>query len=307
MVGRPEALIRPSSRDGFSPAVPALLGAMTVWGASYVVTKFALAAAGPVTVLFLRLALAAALMAPFAARRGLRLRDVYKKEFALFGLTGMALHLGFEIVGLEFTSASSAALVIATAPAVTVAFSVVLLGERLSIARWVGVAFSILGVVLVTGGQAATGYPLAWLGNLLVFAGVVTWGVFTVQAKRLSEGYHWLVSTTAATAFAALLVIPFMGTEILLTGVPEFDAGSLAAVVYLGIGASALAYGLWNFALEHVDASVAGPFINLVPVFGVAIALLVGETMTPLQILGGAVVGIGVLLSYERNRSRSPI
>ena len=301
MVGRPEALTRPSSRDGFSPAVPALLGAMTVWGASYVVTKSALAAAGPVTVLFLRLAIAAVVLAPFAVRKGFGLRDIFRTRFALFGLTGMALHLGFEIVGLEFTSASSAALVIATAPAVTVAFSVILLRERLSLARWVGLAFSVAGVVLVTGGQSAAGYPLAWLGNLLVFAGVVTWGVFTVQGKRLSEGYHWLVSTTAATAFAAILIAPLMVGEILLTGTPVFDAGSVASVIYLGVGASALAYGLWNFALEHVDASVAGPFINLVPVLGVAIALLVGETMTPVQVAGGIVVGVGVFLSYRRS------
>jgi drug/metabolite transporter (DMT)-like permease len=209
------------------------------------------------------------------------------------------LHLGFEVVGLEFTSASSAALVIASAPAVTVAFSIVFLRERLTLVRWIGIALSIVGVMLVTGAQVTDGYPLGWLGNALVFAGVVTWGIFTVQGKTMATGYSALVSTTAATASAAVMLLPAAAIEVAVRGTPNVDAGSVGAVLYLGVGASAVAYALWNFALGHVDASVAGPFINLVPVIGVALALLVGETMTILQLVGGLTVVSGVWLSQR--------
>jgi drug/metabolite transporter (DMT)-like permease len=299
MAARQQVLTPSGAGTVFSPAVPALLIAATLWGATYVVTKFALADLGPFTVLFLRLVVGAVVLYPFARRQGFHLGLAARRRFVLFGLTGMTLHLGFEIVGLEFTSASSAALVIASAPAVTVAFSIVFLRERLTLLRWVGIALSIVGVVLITGAQVSDGYPLGWLGNLLVFAGVVTWGMFTVQGKRMASGYSALVSTTAGTASAAVMLVPVVVVEVLVTGVPSFDAASLGAVLYLGVGASGIAYGLWNLALRHVDASVAGPFINLVPVIGVALALLIGETMSLLQFVGGLTVVAGVWMSHR--------
>jgi drug/metabolite transporter (DMT)-like permease len=299
VIAAQKALARTTGRDGFSPAVPALLGAMAIWGGSYVVTKFALVAAGPFTVLWLRLAIAAAVMSPFAARRGFRFRMAFRREYIVFGFTGMALHLGLEILGLEFTSASSAALIIAAAPAVTVGFSVAFLKERLSLLQGIGIALSVVGVVLITGAPAPGGYPFAWLGNLLVFGGVVMWGIYTVQGRKMVVDQSWLVATTAATLSAVVMVLPVMFGEIALKGAPTFTTSSIAAVIFLGLFASATAYGLYNLALKYVGGSVVGPYISLVPVIGVVLALLVGETLTALQLVGGATVAVGVWLSHR--------
>jgi drug/metabolite transporter (DMT)-like permease len=283
-------------------AVASLLVAMVIWGGTYVVTKVALPDIGPFTILLVRLVLGTAALLPFAWRRGFRPGLVLRKQFVLFGLTGMVLHLGFEIMGLRFTSASSAVLIIATVPVVTVAFSIVFLKERVTRRQLAGIGLSIVGVVLITGARAPDGYPLSWLGNLLVFAGVVTWGVFTVQGKRMAAGHSWLVSTTAATGAAVLLSLPLAAAEIAIDGVPRLTAGGVLAVVYLGVLAQAVAYGLWNLALQRVDASVAGPYVNLVPVVGVVLALGIGETMTVLQWIGGATVAVGVWLNHHRAR-----
>ena len=285
-------------------AVPALLIAMIIWGGTYVVTKVALPDIGPFTILFIRLVLGTAALLPFAWRQGFRPRLSFQRRFVLFGLTGMVLHLGFEILGLRFTSASSAVLIIATAPVVTLAFSILFLKERVTRRQLAGIALSIVGVGLITGAQAARGYPLSWLGNLLVFAGVVTWGVFTVQGKRIADSQSWIVSTTAATGAAILMSAPLAAIEIAIQGAPSVTTGGILAVVYLGVAAQAVAYGLWNFALEHVDASVAGPYVNLVPVVGVVLALSTGETMTGLQWLGGLTVAAGVWLNHRRATGR---
>ena len=301
--------LRAARTGRVDPAGAALLLATTIWGGTYVVTKVALPDVGPFTLLLLRLVIGTAALAPFAWRRGYRPAMSLERRFVLFGLTGMVLHLGFEILGLRFTSASSAVLVIATAPVVTAAFSVVFLKERLSRRRSLGIALSVAGVALIAGGQSSVGYPLGWLGSVLVFAGVVTWAMFTVQGKRIATSHSWLVSTTAATGAAVLLTLPLTAAEIALGGPPDATWSALASVVYLGLLAQAVAYGLWNLALEHVDASVAGPYINLVPVIGLVLALAVGETMTPLQVLGGATVAIGVWLNHEhraRGRVHSP-
>jgi drug/metabolite transporter (DMT)-like permease len=281
-------------------AALALLVAMIIWGATYVVTKIALPDVGPFTILLVRLVLGTAALLPFAWRQGFRPRMAMEKRFVLFGLTGMVLHLGFEILGLRFTSASSAVLIIATAPVVTLAFSIMFLKERVTRRQLVGIALSIVGVVLITGARAADGYALSWLGNLLVFAGVVMWGVFTVQGKRMAVEHSWLVSTTAATSAAILLTVPLAAVEIGVQGAPTFTTGGVLALVYLGVLAQAVAYGLWNLALEHVDASIAGPYVNLVPVVGVVLALGTGESLTPLQLIGGATVAAGVWLNHRR-------
>ena len=290
-------------------AIPALVLAMFLWGGTYVITRWALEGAGAFTILGLRLTIAGLVLLPFAYRQGFRLRQVLDPRLVGFGITGMILHLGLEIVGLRFTSASSAALIIATAPAVTAAFSVAFLGERLTKPRWIGIGASVVGVVLVTGGMEESGYPLGWLGNLMVFGGVLMWAVFTVQGKKVSLHLAPLVTTTAATISAALFALPLAGAEIALSGAPRFDVTSVAAIVYLGIFASAAAYGLWNHALRHVDASVAGPFINLVPVLGVGFALLLGETLTPVQLLGGLVVAGGIYVGHrmETRSVRRPL
>ena len=280
------------------PGLVALLVAMLIWGGTYVVTSSALRAVGPFTILVLRLTIAFLVLVPFARRRGYRLPMSASKTFIVFGFTGMTLHLGLENLGLVFTSASTAALVVASAPAIVAIFSVVMLKERLGLVRAIGIAASIAGVILVTGaGPGGGSHDL--VGALFVLGGVTAWGLFTVQGKRLSTGHPAIVSTTAATGAAIVMSIPLAAGEMFLHGVPSIGGGEVLAILYLGFGASAAAYLLWNYALAHVDATFAGVSVNLVPVIAVSLALLIGETLTTTQWIGGAVVGAGVWLTQR--------
>ncbi|MBW3595116.1 MAG: DMT family transporter [Actinobacteria bacterium] len=288
-----------------NPGVAALVGAMGIWGGTYVVTDAVLGAIGPYSILLLRFVIAFAVLAPFAWRAGLRPRMVVQPIFLLFGFTGMVLHLALETVGLQYTSPGSAALVIATAPAVTLVASVIFLKERLNLTRGVGIGLSVLGAALVTQARLNTGGKSELLGNLLVFAGVLAWGIYAVQGKKLSTSVPGIVSTAASAGAAALLIAPVAIGEMLAGNVPVFDGGSIAGIVFLGAGANAAAFALWNVSLKYLDASTAGSYINLVPVIGVILALLLGETMTPLQWLGGAVVMAGVWLT-DRRKVRPP-
>lgn len=291
-------------RGRVAPAVPALLAAMTIRGTSYVATKVALPHVGPFTILLVRLLIGTALLLPFAWRQGYRPSLSFRKKFILFGLTGMTLHLGFEILGLRFTSASGGVLIIASAPAVTAAFAVLFLKEKLTWRQGAGIALSIVGVIFITGARPPDGYPLAWLGSLLIFAGVATWGIYTVQGRRMAnDDMPWLVWTTAATGAAIYLSLPLAIGEMAIQGPPTFDWPALAAVLYLGIFAQAVAYALWNLALRDVGGAVAGAYVNLVPVIGVGLGLAIGETLSATQVLGGVTVGVGVWLSHNGHRT----
>lgn len=289
-----------------NPGPAALLLAMLIWGGTLVVTKSLLAGMGAATLLSVRFLVAFLCLVPFAYRSGFRMGDVFRREFVLFGLTGIVLHNGLETWGLEYTSAGSAALIIGGIPAVTVALSRLFLQEPLPRARALGVALSVAGVVLVTRPPSGEG-ALELVGNLLVFGGVVSWAIYTIQGKKMSVRVPAIVGTTAGIGAALLFLLPAAAVESWARGgIPAFGAADVAGLLYLGLGASAAAYALWNFALEHVDASVAAPYVNLVPIIGLALAVLLGESLTPLDFAGGLTVAAGVWLSTSRRFAPAP-
>ncbi len=197
----------------FNPGVAALVGAMGIWGGTYVVTDWVLAAMGPYSILLFRFVIAFALLAPFAWRAGFRPRMLVQPIFLLFGFTGMVLHLALETVGLQYTSPGSAALVIATAPAVTLAASVIFLKEKLTLARGCGIALSVAGAALVTQARVSAGGKAELLGNLLVFGGVVAWAVYTIQGKKMSVRVPAVVGTTAGTGAATVAAGVWLSTS----------------------------------------------------------------------------------------------
>jgi drug/metabolite transporter (DMT)-like permease len=170
----------------------------------------------------------------------------------------------------------------------------------------IGIAISIVGVVLIAGAGAGDAGTLQLLGNILVLGGLIAWVAFTVQAKRMPSKHDPLVSTTAGIGGALLFLIPLTTLEVARTGVPEVTLQGVLAIAYLGALASALAYWLWNHALSSMDAAVAAPYLNLIPALAVVLALLVGESIAPEQLLGGAIVAVGVWLSGWSARRRVP-
>lgn len=287
----------------FDPAIAALVAAMAIWGLTMVITRSALQDVGAFTILALRFGSGALVLAPFAWRKGYRFRMSLKPIFLVFGFTGIVAHNGLETVGLNFTTAGSGALVLAAAPAVTAAMSIALLKETVTRLQALGIAISIAGVLLVTSAPVGGG-EAALLGNLLIFGGVIAWGVYTIQGKRLVLDLPPIVATTAGMVSAVLFLVPLAIGEIAITGAPRFSTSSVVGIAYLGVLASAIAYALWNQALDHVPASVAAPYVNLVPVIGLLAAIAVGEATAPMQIAGGVVVGIGIWTS-EAARMRT--
>ena len=112
--------------------------------------------------------------------------------------------------------------------------------------------------------------------------------------------YPPLVATTASFGAGTLILFPIGAAEFWLRGTPHITVAGLLAVLYLGLGASALAFYLWNRGLHFLPASIAAPFANLIPVVGLLLAILVGETVTAHQGAGGALVVLGVLAAQTQ-------
>lgn len=277
-------------------AVLALLTAILLWGSTFIVTRVVLNQVGPFVLTFLRFLIGLAVLLPFACREGFRPSLVIKPAFLWFGLTGIALFYGFQNLGLVFTSAGSAALIEASIPAVTALLSYLVLKEQIASWRMAGIALTVLGVALVGGTRPAGFGALTPVGNLLVFAAVLSFAVYTIQGKRLVASYPPVVTTAASFGAGLLFLFPVAIGELFLSGLPRPSVAGWGIVLYLGIGTSALTLFLWNYALQYVEASAAALYTSLVPVAGIGFALLFGESTNWVQVAGGALAIAGVSL-----------
>ena len=276
----------------------ALILTAIIWGSALVVTKSLLQEIGPFTAAVLRFFIAWVILAPFAFRQGYRLSLAVRPTFLLFGLTGIALYIAITNVGLVYTAASSAALVQAAIPAVTTLLSVLLLKERVSRRQLLGIGLSIAGLLLVTGINMHQTGSAPLVGNLFIFGGVLAWAVYTVQGKKLVSTFPWLIITTASISAGMLFLLPFAIGELWLQGLPHLRADGLVQLLYLGAASSALGYALWNYGLRFLDASEAAPYINLIPVVGLLLSvILLHEPLSLIQAVGGALTLFGVWLS----------
>jgi drug/metabolite transporter (DMT)-like permease len=262
-----------------------------------VVTQSVLGQAGPFTVTALRFVIGLAVLFPFAFRQGFRANLTVKPTFLAFGLTGVALYFGLQNLGLVFTSAGNAALIQAGIPAATAIMSLVFLQESIPLRRLIGIALAVAGVIMVSSTTAtvAGGRPL--LGNLLIVGSVIAYGAYTVQGKILrNQRYAATVTTTASFAAGLFVLVPAAVVEVCISGLPKISLMGWLALLFLGVIGSGMTLFLWNYALRFVDATVAGLYVNLIPVFGLAFAWIAGEHVGSVQLVGGGMAVAGVLL-----------
>ncbi len=278
------------------------------FGLSFVAIKVALRGFEPLLGAFLRFALAAVLLYVawlIFGRQERRMRRASRAELArmaLLGLVSLTVYISLENLGIARTSAGVAAVLAGAIPIFVIVLNAFTLHEANGVRQWVGVIISFVGIVgLVWFGAGIGGGTL--LGNMLVLGASLSVAVYTLMARRFLVERSALYVTTYQTIFGALLIIPAVVVEALIQGVRAPTWPAAGAIVYLAIGASALGYLLFNYALRFVSASRVSVFVNLTPVVGIAAAYaLLGERFTLAQAIAAAVVGAGVWLANSGGR-----
>jgi drug/metabolite transporter (DMT)-like permease len=283
----------------------ALLGACVLWAISFVATKIALEAAPPLTVVSLRLLVAAALFLPLLVLSGSWRRvDSGRTLLELAGLSllGAGLHYGFQTVGLQTTNASNASVYVATGPITIALLAVAFLGERLNARKLAGIVIAVAGVLVVMGPRTVLGFELAGSlkGDLLVLASIVMWACFTVLGKRTTDRLGPLTVTAAVTLIGAAWMAPVGWYEIQRTGfsLAEITPAAWAAVIYLGAGCNFLAVLLYFTALQRSESQKVGVYLySIPPLTAVAAAATLGEPITLGLVAGTGLVIAGVALT----------
>jgi drug/metabolite transporter (DMT)-like permease len=285
-------------------ALIAIVAVMAVWGSTFVVTKAAVQQFPPFTLAFLRFAIACAALAPFLRRGSLAGlgTSVSVGRLLFLSVTGVALFTAAFNFSMIYGSAVQGALLYAAIPAVVAVCAVLFLNERLSGRRTLGIALSVLGAALIvaTGESRGSDAPAPLVGAALMIFTIVLWGAYTVAAKPVASADQTAVTFVTA-AVATLLLLPASALELAVAGWPSTTTNGWLGVLYLGVFASAAAYALYSFALRELDASTVGAFSSVDPIVGLATAyVFLGETLSPVQAVGAAIVLAGMWLASLR-------
>ena len=279
-----------------------LIIAVILWGGSFIATKIALRDVSPLTLVWLRFAMGVVFLGAAARiRRQLTLPGIKDLPYlALLGFIGITFHQWLQSTGLITSQASTTAWIVASIPVFTALIGWLVLHEKLSSMQILGIVLAGLGVLLVvTGGnfskifQGTIGKP----GDFLILISAPNWAVFSVLSRRILK-----IRPAAWTMFYVMLFGWLFNGVLLAFGPGLSQIGALtvqgwAAVIFLGVLCSGLAYVFFYDALEVLPASEAGVFIYLEPLVAMIIsALVLGELIGPAALIGGATILFGVWL-----------
>jgi drug/metabolite transporter (DMT)-like permease len=296
-VGETEA--RPVVRWGVGDV--AALTVVTSWGINFIIVKQVLTEMSPLAFNGLRFIGASVLLLILLRRLGedWRIRRADMARVTALGLIGIALYQVCFIIGINLTTAGNSSLAIAMAPTMTVMLGAVLGVEKAKRVTWLGVVLAFGGMILVIGGGGGLhlGLDSLW-GDLLCLVSAGSWAIYTVFGQSLFRHYSPLKVTTvtmaAGTPLLLLIALPSMLSQ---------DWGAVTPLGWAGLGFSglfsiAIGYVLFYTAVKHLGATRTATYQNLPPIIAVALgALILGEQMAPVQLVGAAIVLAGIYLT----------
>ena len=281
-----------------SPRHALLLVAATVcWGSGTVLSKQVLdRGVAPMTLLAVELLASCVFLGISIMVLRVRLsRGPGLAKLAWLGVLNPGLAYALGLLGLVRVSASMSVLIWATEPVLIIVFAVLLLRERIAAATTVGVAVALVGVVLVIYRPGVTGDAR---GIALTVGAVTACATYTILTRRLllddSSLTVVLSQQLAALVFAALVAGVAWATGTSALGLPQ-DAGTWALAAASGTVYYGLAFWFFVGGLRGVPASIAGAFLPLIPVSGLAAGYLAGDRFGDRQWLGAGLIVVATL------------
>jgi drug/metabolite transporter (DMT)-like permease len=275
------------------------LGAASIWGGMYVVSKVVLDIIPPFTLVTLRLLLGALTLTMILLVKGWP--SISRKQvFQVLGVgfVGYGVSLSLQFWGTKLSTAANGSLVTSATPAFVLLFAWLLLGEKVTGRRLLALVLATLGVVAVIDPRSAQMNPSLFLGNLLLIGAAITWALYSVLVRKVTQTTDILLFSTVAFLGGLPVTVPASVWELSTVSIGRITPAVVAGVLFIGIISTALAMVLWNTAFAYVSASLASLTFFAQPVVGTLLgAFFLGETITPLFLVGGLLIGTGIVIA----------
>ena len=266
-----------------------------IWGTGFVVAKGAILEFPPILLMSFRFLVTSVVLIWFAKPPIGQLKALF-----MIAIVASAIQYSLTFTGLRGLDAGFAALIVQLEVPFLVILGAILLGEKASLRKWMGIIIAFAGVGLLIG---KVEFNNAWGSVALVVAGAFTWAVGQIFVRKL-KNIDGLTTTAWIAVFATpqLFVMSFIFETNQIEFITKASMSIWLAVLYLGIIMTALGYYFWNTLIRSYTIEKIAPFLLLLPVFSlIGGVLFLGELISNAKMFGGLIVILGVaFVSLEK-------
>lgn len=276
---------------------------IVIWGTTFISTKILLTDFQPVEILFFRFVIGFLVLFIINPHC---LKSVSLKQeitFIAAGLCGICLYYLLENIALTYTMASNVGVIISVAPFFTAILAHLFMKseEKLRANFFIGFAVAMVGIVFISFNGSKL--ELSPKGDILAILAAFVWACYSILTKKISSYGYPIIATTRRTFFYGILfMIPalfFFDFDVRFTRFT--NSTYLLNILYLGLGASALCFVTWNFAVKILGAIKTSVYIYMVPVITVATSVIIlHEQITVLSGAGTLLTLVGLFLSESK-------
>ncbi len=290
-----------------------ILFVVLIWGINFPILKQALSAMHPFVLNVFRFIVSGFALAAMMAIRKKSVRLFSWKEIkpiatTLFGL-GMLGYFFYQvafIIGIERTTSGNAALLMSSTPIWTAILGMLFGLERLGAKAWIGLGISLAGTFLIViFGNAEINFSGPFfIGNIIILFAAIMWGAYTAVSrpvtKRIEPLLLILVGLICAFPFNLVVALPYF--EQIDWSLVTFPVW--AAIIYSGGLSTGIAVAIWVIVVQRVGATHTAVYGNLVPLVAlIGGYLLLNETISMQQIIGGSLIICGLIIMRQDRRN----
>lgn len=280
----------------------------TLFGLSYVFTKYATQTVPPFALLGWRFGIAALVMGVCVLLGVVKIELAGKPLRPLLAVTLLnpVIYFVAETVGIDRLTASESGVMLACIPVVSLAMSALLLHKKPSRNQVCGILITLVGVLATVFAAGASASLSVW-GYLMLFVAVVCYSLYTVYVEK-AEGYteaeitfFMMMGGGVTFVLVAMAEALSAGTLQTLVTLPFTNHGFLVAVLYQGICCSVLAFFLSNAAIARIGVNRTASFLGISTVVSIFAGVSVlRESFSLAQIVGAVIILVGVYLANRR-------
>ena len=269
-----------------------------IWGITFISTKYLEKSFTALEILFIRYVMAY-IVCWIICPRPLKFTGLkYEGMLLLASVSGSSLYQYLENLSVVYTNPASVSFITAIAPIFTAILAHKFLNERVTAKNIIGMLISVVGVFFICFGDSMS-LETGLLGDIIIFASVWLWAVYSIVIKKISElGFEQFQVTRRLFMYSVILMIPFMCFK---SSDMDFSAllnpYSVMNLSFLGIFASAICFSTWNISVANLGATTTSKYLFIMPLItltaqaiydssGIGIAALLGMLIT--------LIGIGI-------------
>ena len=288
-----------------------LLLMIVLWAINFSVVKNVISGdLRPIAFTALRFTLASIGLLPLLLHRSATDQPLTRREVLKIGglgLLGNSLYQVMFIIGIDNTSPTNSALILASSPIFVAVIGALFKLEKLSAPAYFGIALSFVGIGLVVFGNAPAAIEVGksnLAGDVLSLGAALAWGAYTVFASPLVQRHSSIRVTALSISIGTLPLVLIATPTFLITDWSKVGLNSWAGVAYSGLLAIALGYVIWNRSVQQLGSTRTAAYSNLNPILtAVAAFFLRGDPLTIFHAIGAAVILTGIMLT-RRGRSQ---